>query len=360
VASEKGSDQAINDLERLVPEEGLRRFLDERFGPSPSAPEVSRLGEGHSNLTFLITRGDDRWVLRRPPRGEILPGTHEMHREYAVMRAIAENGMKVPVPSPIELCRDEGYLGAPFYLMSYVDGIVIRGPIPDVFDEPSSRRGIGYELVDRLSDIHTLDWEVIGLAELARKPQEFLSRNLRRMQELYDAVRHREVREVDEAGEWLRANAPAQTYVTLTHGDYKLDNVMLAPEPPPRIAAVVDWEIATIGDPLVDLGWLLYFSPEAGDPTYESVAGDATREPGFPTRAELAERYTQRTGRSIDDLRFYCAMAGWKIAIIMEGSNLRFKQGMSDDSLFAALDAAVPALAQHALDIISGATPVGV
>jgi aminoglycoside phosphotransferase (APT) family kinase protein len=289
-------------------------------------------------------------VLRRPPRGEILPGTHEMHREFSVMKAIATSGMQVPVPRAIELCRDESYLGAPFYLMSYVDGIVVRGPIPAVFDTPEYRRAIGYELVDRLADIHALDWEAIGLAELARKPHEFLSRNLRRMQELYDAVRHREVREVEEAGDWLRMHAPEQTDVTLTHGDYKLDNVMLGPLPPPRIVAVVDWEIATIGDPLVDLGWLLYFSPEAGD---------ATREPDFPSRAELAQRYAERTGRSIDDLRFYCAMAGWKIAIIMEGSNLRFKQGMADDSMFAALDAAVPALAQRALDIISGTTPVG-
>jgi aminoglycoside phosphotransferase (APT) family kinase protein len=275
------------------------------------------------------------------------------------MKAIADAGSPVPVPLPIELCRDEGYIGAPFYLMSYVDGIVIRGPIPEMFDTTDARRGIGYELVDRLADIHALDWRGIGLAELARKPEEFLSRNLRRMQELYDAVRHRAVAEVDEAGEWLRAHAPAQADVTLTHGDYKLDNVMLAPSAPPQIAAVVDWEIATIGDPMVDLGWLLYFSPEAGDPAYEGVAGDATRSDGFPSRAELAKRYAERTGRSLDDLRFYCAMAGWKIAIIMEGSNFRFKQGMADDSLFAALDTAVPALAQRALDMISGATPVG-
>jgi aminoglycoside phosphotransferase (APT) family kinase protein len=202
--------------------------------------------------------------------------------------------------------------------------------------------------------------DAVGLGALARKPEAFLQRNLRRMQELLDAVRHRDVPEVDQAGDWLRANAPDQTGVTLTHGDYKLDNVMLGPQPPPEIVAVVDWEIATIGDPLVDLGWLLYFSPEAGDPAYESVAGDATRATGFPTRAELAARYAERTGRSLEDLRFYCAMAGWKIAIIMEGSNLRFKQGNADDSMFAALDAAVPALAQRSLDIISGATPVGV
>lgn len=351
--------RSLSDLEALVPEEGLRRFLDERFGTSEAPVEVSRLGEGHSNLTFLITRGDEQWVLRRPPRGDILPGTHEMHREFTVMKALGDAGSPVPVPEAIELCGDDGYIGAPFYLMSYVDGVVIRGPIPEIFSADEHRRAIGYELVDRMADIHGVDWRAVGLEGLARKPEEFLARNLRRMQELYEAVRHREVPEVDEAGEWLRANAPEQTDVALTHGDYKLDNVMLGPRPPARIVAVVDWEIATIGDPMVDLGWLLYFSPEAADPAYESVAGDASRSPGFPSRAELAERYAERTGRPITDLRFYCAMAGWKIAIIMEGSNVRFKQGMADDSMFSALDGAVPALAQRALDIISGVTPVG-
>jgi aminoglycoside phosphotransferase (APT) family kinase protein len=180
------------------------------------------------------------------------------------------------------------------------------------------------------------------------------------MQQLYDAVRHREVAEIDQAGLWLREHAPEQADVTLTHGDYKLDNVMFAPQPPARIVAVVDWEIATIGDPLVDLGWLLYFSPEAADTALATIAGDVSSGDGYPSRAELAHRYAQRTGRSLDDLRFYCAMAGWKIAIIMEGSNFRFKQGMADDSMFAALDAGVPALAQRSLDIISGAAPVGV
>ena len=274
------------------------------------------------------------------------------------MKAITDAGGDVPVPLPIELCRDESYIEAPFYLMSYVDGIVIRGPIPTAFDTAEHRRGIGYELVDRLADIHALDWRAIGLESLARKPEAFLERNLRRMQELYDAVKHREVAEIDAAGEWLRANAPAQADVTLTHGDYKLDNVMLDPSPPPRIAAVVDWEIATIGDPMVDLGWLLYFSPEGDDSEFQTAVAPGPTN-GFPSRAELATRYAARTGRSINDLRFYCAMAGWKIAIIMEGSNARFKQGMADDSMFAALDAAVPALAQRALDIISGATPVG-
>ncbi len=328
----------------LVPLEGLSRYLADRFGPSDAPPEVARLGEGHSNLTFEIRRGGDTWVLRRPPRGDILPGTHEMHREFRVMKALVDADAGVPVPVPLDLCQDDSYIGAPFYLMSYVDGLVVRGGIPETLR--GDERGIGFELADKLADIHGVDWQGAGLEDLARKPDEFLSRNLRRMQQLYDAVRHREVPEIEDVGEWLRANEPKQTDVTLTHGDYKLDNVMLAPSKPARIAAVVDWEISTIGDPLVDLGWMLYFSPE------ENAS--------YPPRSQIAARYTQSSGRDIGDLRFYCAFAGWKIAIIMEGSNYRFKQGMADDSMFAALDAAVPGLAKRSQQIISGEVPVGV
>ena len=341
--------------DELVPHRGVARFLDEAFGPAGGDVVVERLGEGHSNLTFLVRRGEDAWVLRRPPRGDILPGTHEMSREFAVMKAIAEAGMAVPVPRPIALCDDDRYLGAPFYLMSYVEGVVVRGAYPPELDEPTHRREAGFELVDKLADIHAIDWRAIGLESLARKPEQFLARNLRRMQELYDAVKHRDVPEIEEAGAWLHEHAPEQREVSLTHGDYKLDNVILGRRPPARIAAVVDWEISTIGDPLVDLGWLLYFSPDDGE---TSVAPMPAAD-GYPTRAEAANRYAQRTGRPLDDLRFYTAFAGWKIAIIMEGSNFRFKQGMADDDMFSALDVGVPALAKRALDIISGAAPVG-
>jgi aminoglycoside phosphotransferase (APT) family kinase protein len=341
--------------EHLVPIDGLTRYLDDTFGASDARPTVERLGEGHSNLTFMVRRGEDAWVLRRPPRGDIQPGTHEMHREFRVMKALVDGGTNVPVPTPVELCRDESYIGAPFYLMSYVDGIVVRGPVPEPFNTDEGRRAIGFELVDKLADIHAVDWKAVGLEDMARKPEEFTSRNLGRMQQLYDAIRHREVPEIDEVGEWLRANRPAQTDVTLTHGDYKLDNVMLS-RTSPEIVAVVDWEISTIGDPLVDLGWLLYFAPASDADT--SLTGE-TSPVGFPTRPEMSARYAERTGRDVGDLRFYCAMAGWKIAIIMEGSNFRFKQGNADDSMFAALDAAVPGLARRSLQIISGEVGVG-
>lgn len=344
-------------LERLVPRAGVARFLDECFGSSDEPIELSRLGEGHSNLTFLVRRGSDEWVLRRPPRGDILPGTHEMHREYTVMKALADGGSVVPVPVPFEMCDDESYIGAPFYLMSYVEGVVVRGGVPKQFDTPEHKRIIGEELVDRLADIHLVDWRAIGLESMARKPDEFLVRNVNRMQQLYDAVRHRDVPEIDEVGSWLKEHTPLQRDVSLTHGDYKLDNVMLGRDEP-RIVAVVDWEISTIGDPMVDLGWMLYFSPEGSNEDL-SGAGVGAIGGGYPSRAALAKRYAERTGRPIDDLRFYCAMAGWKIAIIMEGSNLRFKQGDADDSMFAALDAGVPALAKRSLEIISGDAPVG-
>ena len=281
-----------------------------------------------------------------------------MHREFNVMKALADSGSVVPVPRPIELCDDDSFIGAPFYLMEHVEGVVVRGRLPGGFDTPDGRLRMGEELADRLADISMVDWQGIGLEGMARKPEQFLVRNLNRMQQLYDAVRHREVLEIDEVGAWLMANTPEQRDISLTHGDYKLDNVMFAPDEP-RIVAVVDWEISTIGDPMVDLGWMLYFSPESASEDL-SGAGVGAIGGGYPSRADLAKRYAERTGRPIEGLRFYCAMAGWKIAIIMEGSNLRFKQGNSDDAMFAALDAGVPALAKRSLEIISGDAPVGV
>jgi aminoglycoside phosphotransferase (APT) family kinase protein len=350
----------VSDVEHLVPAEGLRRYLDSRFGTSDAGAQLSRLGEGHSNLTFLVRRGEDAWVLRRPPRGDIIPGTHEMHREFRVMKALHDAGSDVPVPQPFDLCEDASFIGAPFYLMALVDGLVFRGPFPEPFAAPDARHAIGIELVDRLADIHLVDWQGIGLADLAKRPDTFLERNLGRMQQIYDSVRHRDVPEVDQAGDWLRAHAPQQRGSALSHGDYKLDNVMFEPELPPRINAVVDWEVSTIGDPMVDVGWMLYFSPEENDPERLSVVSDANKGGGYPTRAEIANRYAQATGRTLDDLRFYVAFAGWKIAIIMETSNHRFKQGQADDAMFSALDAVVPALAQRSLDVIAGDMPVGV
>jgi len=344
-------------IEVLVPSEGVRRFLDERIGPSEAPVEVSRLGEGHSNLTFLVRRGDEEWVLRRPPRGEILPGTHEMSREFRVMSALVSHGCDVPVPRPLELCDTSDHIGAPFYLMEPVDGVVVRERMPDRFDTPEHRRAVGFALADMLAAVHAVPWREVGLETFSRKPDEFLVRNHGRMQQLYDLVRHREVPEIDEAGAWLRENMPVQRESTLTHGDYKLDNVILAPDLPPRIAAVVDWEISAIGDPMVDLGWMLYFSREAGDP--DSGLGTAvTEQPGYPTRGQLAARYAERTGRDLADLRFYVAFAGWKIAIIMEGSYRRWLEGMADDPMFEHLGPVVPALARRSLDVISGSVGV--
>jgi aminoglycoside phosphotransferase (APT) family kinase protein len=348
----------MRDVEALVPRDGIVRYLDETFGARPDPVEISRLGEGHSNLTFLLRRGADEWVLRRPPRGDILPGTHEMHREFAVMSAIEQSGSGVPVPPQLALCEDPSYIGTPFFLMGRVDGVVVRDRMPDPFVVPRHRRRLGIALAETLGDIHCVDWRAIGLDVFARKPDEFLRRNVARMQQLYDVVRHRDVREIDEAGAWLREHMPEQVASTLTHGDYKLDNVMFAPSLPPRIAAVVDWEISTIGDPMVDLGWMLYFSPQQGDPAYGYADANVTQLDGYPTRAELADVYAARSGRSIAAVRYYVALAGWKIAIIMEGSNMRFKQGHSDDAMFALLDEAVPMLAKRALDVIAGEVAV--
>lgn len=340
-------------VEILVPSAGIARFLDERFGVGSDPVSVSRLGEGHSNLTFLIKRGEMTAVLRRPPRGEILPSTHDMSREFRVMDALWSSGGLVPVPAPIAWCAEESFIGSPFYLMDLVDGVVVRDRVPGTLDSPDGLRQMGMALADTLAAVHGVPWQEIGLGDFSRKPQEFLVRNVNRMQQLYDLVRHRDVVEIDQAGEWLRANLPVQRATTLTHGDFKLDNVMFAPDAPPTVVAVVDWEISAIGDPMVDLGWMLYFSRQAGDPA-SGLGTVVTESPGYPTRAELAHRYATVSGMHVENLPFYTALAGWKIAIIMEGSYRRFLEGMADDELFGSLDGIVPALARRSLDVISG------
>jgi aminoglycoside phosphotransferase (APT) family kinase protein len=341
----------MENLDAVLPREGLTRYLDETFGPSGDPIEASKLGEGHSNLTFLIRRGENSWVLRRPPRGVIRPGTRQMDREYKIMHALEQSADPVPVPHQIALCEDASYIGAPFYLMAPVDGVVIRGGIPEQL--APQRREIGWELADTLAAIHAVDWKRAGLESMAREPHNFVPRNLERMQQLYEMDKTRDVPEIRQVGEWLRAHVPADREVALSHGDYKLDNVMFARELPARLVAVLDWEVATIGDPMVDVGWLLYFSYDSTDPAGATVGGTTSGQ-GYPTRAELAERYAKMSGRDVRELAFYSAMAGWKIAIIMEGSNRRFKEGMADDPMFATLDAGVRSLARRSLDIISG------
>lgn len=341
------------DAERpLVDPDALTRYLGEKL-PGEGSFEVERHQAGHSNETFFIRRSGEEWVLRRPPRGAFLPTAHDVLREYRVLSAL--EGTNVRAPRTFVACDDEAVIGAPFYVMEKVDGLVIREELPDFLEnDPSLRRRVGEEIVDALVELHAVDWQAVGL-EGWGKPQGYLERQLRRWKGQLDLATQftRPLPDLQELAAWLEERCPTSGDATIVQGDYKLDNVMYAAEAPARLVGILDWEMATIGDPLADLGWLLSFWREPDDPK-DIVLGErteVTRAPGFATRAELAERYREQTGRELADVVWYTVLAVWKLAILLEGSYARHLAGVTDDPFFEELKEGVPALGRRALEV---------
>ncbi len=337
----------------LVDPDALTRWLDRHLPDGDGPVAVRRHQAGHSCETFFVHRGHERLVLRRPPRPPYLPTAHDVVREHRVLSALA--GTPVRAPRPVALCTDESVIGAPFYLMEAVDGRVLRAELPpDITEE--HRPALGRELVDALAEIHAVDHRAAGLEGFG-KPHGYVERQVARWtKQLAGAAETtRQAREVPDL--WTVAGRLAERIPepsgpsTIVHGDYKLDNVMYGHGVPPRLVAVFDWEMSTLGEPLADVGWMLSYWREPGDPPAEreTDTGDLTRLPGFPARAELASRYERRTGRSMRDLPFYTALATWKLAIILEGSYARHLRGTTDDPMFPQLEHAVPAIAARAV-----------
>lgn len=329
-----------------VDPDGLARYLATNHPEKRGPFTIERLGEGQSCLTFMLTGEGWRVVLRRPPRGELPPSAFDVTREYRVMRALQDHGAPVPVPRVLSLCTDQDVIGANFYLMEPVDGHVVRTEVPAPFDTLDERARMGETLVDTLVGLHAIEPGSIGLGDFG-KPEGYLARQLRRMNQLWALAKFREVPEIDEVGAWLEENLPSGARPSIVHGDFKLDNVILAPAPPARVAAVVDWEMSTLGDPLADLGWMLYFWFDPGDERFGLSVATVTDQDGFPRRPELLERYAKASDVPLDDIRWYVALAGWKIAIIMEGSYRRFLGGVTDHPQFARLEEGVKVLARR-------------
>jgi aminoglycoside phosphotransferase (APT) family kinase protein len=341
-------DAAALELAPLVVREPLEAFLDEH-GIGSGRVEVERIGEGHSNFTFLVSRGDARVVLRRPPRPPLPPSAHDVLREARLLSAL--EGTPVRVPRVVAVGDDESVLGVPFYVMEEMHGSVITSEIPGPLDNPAERRRMAEELVDALVDVHAVDWQACGL-EGYGKPTGYLERQVRRFTGLWEHNKTREVPVVEEVRDWLGANLPESPQSTIVHGDYRLGNVMIGNEAPARLVAIFDWELSTIGDPLADVGYLTVTWADPDDPPERSFAGTtATRREGFLDRAELIARYEERSGRSVSALNWYQALALWKAAVFMEGNYKRFTLGASDDQYLALFDEGVPALAEAAREI---------
>jgi len=302
----------------------LDRFAAWFDGSSPGetgGPLRGRLiAGGRSNLTYEVSDGTRSWVVRRPPLGHVLATAHDMGREYRVITALRDTG--VPVPLTYALCADPDVLGAPFYVMSRVDGVAYR--TADQLAELGRPRirAIAEHLISTLAELHAVIPAEVGLAEFGR-PEGFLARQVRRWKKQLDASRSRPIAGIDELYALLADNPPPGTPPAIVHGDYRLDNVLVGAGD--KVAAVVDWEMATLGDPLTDVGLLIVYQR-----TSDLGAGPmASAAPGYPSEAEVISRYAERSGRDLSDLGFYIALASFKLAVIAEGIHFRYVHGQT-------------------------------
>jgi aminoglycoside phosphotransferase (APT) family kinase protein len=345
-----------NSRPPLLVLEPLEEFLDaHRLGSGELT--VEPIGEGHSNVTYLIRRGDgSEIVLRRPPRPPLPPSAHDVLREARLLSALRDTPARVP--AVLAVGGEVDVIGSPFYVMERVAGEVITSSVPTTLDEPAQRRGIGEELIDALVEIHEVDWRGVGLEGFG-KPTGYLERQLRRFSGLWELNRTREIPAVERVERWLGEHLPTpdpSNPATIVHGDYRLGNTIYADGPPARLVAVLDWEMATIGDPLADLGYLCMMWSEAGDPQggLREHLGRVTRAAGFPTRGELIARYEERSGRPMRELRWYTALAVWKSVVFMEGNYKRALAGTTDDPYLKQFGEGVLELAAHAEAVTRG------
>jgi aminoglycoside phosphotransferase (APT) family kinase protein len=329
----------------LVVLEPLTALLDQLgigHGPLRAKP----LGDGHSNVTYLLSRGGSRVVLRRPPRPPYAVSAHDVIREARIVAAARDAG--VPAPRVFAAVEDTTVLGVPFVLVEHIAGHAISTDLPADLADPTATRAIGEALVDALADLHAVDVTTGPLAQIGR-PTGYLARQLRRFTGIWTEVATRAIPDMDAVATWLADHLPESPAATLVHGDYRLGNVLVAAGPPPRVAAVLDWEMATLGDPLADLGYLTATWAEPGDPDHPmSRLSAATRAPGFPTRDQLRARYAARTGRDVSGHRWYEVLALWKAAVFLEASYGRHLAGTTHDPYFATLDDGIPQIAAAA------------
>jgi aminoglycoside phosphotransferase (APT) family kinase protein len=330
----------------------VERFFRERV-PGGDAPlEFALISGGRSNLTYLVRGGGREWVLRRPPLGHVLPTAHDMAREYRVLAALADSD--VPVARPIALCEDAAVNDMPFYVMEYRPGVVLAQSLPAGFaDSEAQRRRISEAMIDTLVRLHAIDYRAVGLEGFGH-PDGYLERQVRRWAQQWERSRTGELPEIDVLAGRLRTALPVSPPPTIVHGDFRLGNLALDPADPGRVIAVFDWEMATLGDPLADLGYTLIYWADPGDPLDPVSIGSVspfTALPGFLRRAELVAEYARRSGRDVAAVDFYQVLALYKLAIISEGIYARYLQGKTLGEGFESMTRPSGALARRALNI---------
>jgi aminoglycoside phosphotransferase (APT) family kinase protein len=326
--------------------EPLLAFLAAHDLDAPGDLSAAPIGDGHSNVTFALSTGV---VLRRPPRGPLPPSAHDVLREARLLQELQPTAVRAP--QVLVICADESVIGSPFYVMEMISGEVITETAPAVLDSDIEHGRIASELIDALVELHAVDHGTLDLDGFGR-PTGYLQRQLRRFSGLWEHNQTREVAEVAEVGRWLAEHLPThEPTPTIVHGDYRLGNVMYGSSAPARLVAIFDWEMATIGDPLADVGYMISHWRQHGDPPTRFNLQTVTEQPGFPTRRELVERYARASGRPVNDLDWYIVLAVWKSVIFMEGNYKRALAGATDDPYLQTFGDGVLQLAGRALEI---------
>lgn len=327
--------------------EALAGYLRDRLPGAEAGLSIRQFPGGHSNLTYLLEAGGREYVLRRPPLGPVAPRAHDMAREFNVLRAV--HPLFPLAPEALLLCDDPSVIGAIFFVMERRRGFVLRREIPALFaaDAEFGRR-VSEAFVDCLAALHAVDLRRVMLG----KPAGFLQRQVAGWAERWQRARTESLPEMEQLITWLTARLPQSPPPALVHNDYKLDNLMLDAGDPGRVEAVLDWEMTTAGDPLVDLGCVLCYWPEAGDPPARREAlSSITTLPGWFTRAQLVERYARTTGRDVSGLGYYEVFGIFKVAVVLQQIYFRYVRGQTRDERFRVFGERVRGLVEVAADI---------
>jgi aminoglycoside phosphotransferase (APT) family kinase protein len=326
----------------------LEPYLLGQFPGTAGPLMVEQYPSGHSNLTYLVHMGDREFVLRRPPFGSKVRTAHDMGREYRVLSKL--HSAYTVAPNVLLYCDDESILGSPFYLMEPIHGVIIRRDPPAGLPfTPETARRLSESFVDNLARLHSLDYTAIGLGDLG-KPQGYVERQVGGWTDRYYGSQTHDLPEVGRITNWMKDHLPSTGDARLIHNDYKYDNIILASDDIMRIVGLLDWEMATIGDPLADLGTALAYWVDPQDPgELQRIRWCPSTYPGSMTRAELVERYARITGRDISQIAFYLVLARFKLAVIVQQIYYRYHQGLTKDHRFASMPEVVRILLRASL-----------
>lgn len=339
-----------------VSAQALEQFFSKNVPELAGKPvEVLQFPGGHSNLTYLLRVGDREVVMRRPPFGTKVKSAHDMGRENRILSALAPSYPRAP--KPLAYTEDTSVIGAPFYVMERLRGVILRKELPPELGlTPPRLRTLCGNLVDALAELHALDYRALGLGDLG-KPEGYVQRQVEGWTKRYHGSQTDVVPVVDQVAKWLDEHRPEDSGAALIHNDFKFDNVVLDPVDPTRIIGLLDWEMSTIGDPLMDLGtFVSYWVEKTDEPVMEFFRGGPSAAEGAFTRKELFDRYSERTGREVMKPHFYYAFGLFKTAVVIQQIYYRYKQGLTKDERFALFGHGVVALCEQAARAIAQAT----